>query len=174
MTGIVSQDSIEALGEDLAGTGWNVAEPTPAVDAHANRLTSPRQVERATLIMAMLTSAGPTALGTRDRQTRRFHNKHQTPDALDDDQHDASAVHRCSKRLSHRRSPSMATLARSAAHRKSLDIGFTRSPGDKTKATPDLGKLDCRRCQHAPACACRTHSDDDRLAASRDPIPSCW
>jgi hypothetical protein len=70
-----------------------------------NRLAAPRQIERATLVTAVLPSAELTALRARNQRACWFDNQDQTPVALDDDQDDAPAFQYFPQQLGHRCSP---------------------------------------------------------------------
>src|SRR3712207_4499486 len=75
----------------------------------------------AALVAAVLTSAQLTTSRTSNRWSRGFDEEDQTAVTPDNDQDDAPAIRLCPSRRRHRRPSSMATLARSAADRKSLD-----------------------------------------------------
>jgi hypothetical protein len=85
---IASQGAIEALREDLARAGWNIAEPAATVDTRADRLATPGKVEWATNIATVLPATQLTALRTRHQRSCWLDHKDQAAIALDHDQDD--------------------------------------------------------------------------------------
>jgi hypothetical protein len=95
------QRAIEALGEDLARASWRIAEPASRVQQQAHPPTTPRQVERSSLIAAMPSSTQLTTPRTRHRRACRLRDENQAAILLDDDQHDLPAVCSGAKCIGH-------------------------------------------------------------------------